>query len=267
MRSFKQSKLLIFFVFLVYLFLYIPLIIIVVFSFNDSKISTNWVGFTFKWYQMLISNSELIDAAINSVLIALFTSIVSVVLGTLAGVALHKYKFRFFKLLVFTPLATPELLIGVALLLFYLMINFTLGFFSILFAHIAFCISFVAISVHSSMHNVDQNILHAAKDLGANSFYTFVYILLPSIFPGIIIGGLLSFTLSIDDFVITFFTAGTESNTLPIFIYSMIKNGITPEINAISTVIILFTIVSSSFIIKIFSKQSNTLQMNRDNQR
>lgn len=226
-----------------YLFLYIPLIVLILYSFNDSRINVGWVGFTLKWYKILFADKILIKAALNSLGIAVIVSFFSVILGTLAGIALHKYKLPFLSSLILIPIATPELLIGVSLLLFFLMLNFTLGFTSIILAHIAFCISFVAVSVKSRMHGMDNSIMDAAMDLGASPFMAFFLILIPMILPGIIAGGLMAFTLSIDDFVITFFTTGVNSTTLPLAIYSMIKMGVTPEVNAASTMIILVTLI------------------------
>jgi len=226
-----------------YLFLYIPLIILILYSFNDSRINVGWVGFTLKWYHILFTDKILMGAALNSLIIALIVSTVAVILGSLAGIALHKYKIPLLSALVLVPIAAPELLIGVSLLLFFLMINFTLGFASIILAHIAFCVSFVAIAVKSRMHGMDNSIIDAARDLGATPLKAFLLILIPSILPGIIAGGLMAFTLSIDDFVITFFTAGVGSTTLPLAIYSMIKMGVTPEVNAASTMIILVTLI------------------------
>jgi spermidine/putrescine transport system permease protein len=226
-----------------YLFLYIPLFILILYSFNNSRVNVEWVGFTLHWYRVLFSDVQLMDAALNSLCIALIASSVSVVLGTLAGIALHKYKLRLLPGLVMIPVAAPELLVGVSLLLFFLMINFTLGLASITLAHTAFCISFVAIAVKSRMYGMDNSIIDAARDLGASPFKAFWLILLPTILPGIIAGGLMAFTLSIDDFVITFFTAGVGASTLPLAIYSMLKMGVTPEVNAVSTMIILVTLI------------------------
>lgn len=234
-----------------YLFLYVPLIVLVLYSFNDSRINVGWVGFTLKWYKVLFSDQLLIDAAIHSLLIALIASGVSVVLGTLAGVALHKYKIPFLSALVMVPIAAPELLVGVALLLFFLLVNFTLGFTSIILAHIAFCLSFVAIAVKTRMHGMDDSLIDAARDLGASPTKAFFLVLIPTILPGIIAGGLMAFTLSLDDFVITFFTAGVGATTLPLAIYAMLKMGVTPEVNAVSTMIILITLVLTTIASKI----------------
>lgn len=231
---------------LVYLFLYLPIFLLIAYSFNDSRIGITWVGFTMKWYKILFADTQLIDAARNSVFIALIASTVSVILGTFAGVALHKYKVPFLSTLVMIPVAAPELLVGVSLLLFFLLINFTLGMVSIILAHTAFCLSFVTIAVKTRMHGMDDSLMDAARDLGASPSRAFISVLIPTILPGIIAGWLMAFTLSLDDFVITFFTAGVGSSTLPLAIYSMIKMGVTPEVNAASTIIIVFTLVLTS---------------------
>lgn len=251
MQTNKISKLLFSGGVIAFLFLYVPLIVLILYSFNDSRINVGWVGFTLKWYRVLFADQQLIDAAINSLLIAVIASFASVVLGTLAGVALHRYKIPFLSALVMVPVAAPELLVGVSLLLFFLLINFTLGYASIVLAHAAFCISFVTIAVKSRMFGMDDSIIDAARDLGASPFKAFYLILIPTILPGIIAGGLMAFTLSLDDFVITFFTAGVGSSTLPLAIYAMLKMGVTPEVNAASTIIILFTLILTSIATKL----------------
>lgn len=236
---------------LVYMFLYLPLLVLIVYSFNDSRVSVGWVGFTLKWYKILFSDKQLISAAVNSLIIASIASTISVILGTLAGIALHKYKIPLLSTLVMIPVAAPELLVGVSLLLFFILINFSLGMTSIILAHIAFCLSFVTIAVKTRMYGMDDSLMDAARDLGASPIRAFFLILLPTIMPGIIAGGLMAFTLSIDDFVITFFTAGVGSSTLPLQIYSMLKMGVTPEVNAASTIIIFCTLILTSIATKL----------------
>lgn len=226
-----------------YLFLYLPLVIVVVYSFNDSNIAAQWVGFTWRWYDVLLHDAEMIHAAYNSLLIALVASIVATVLGTLAGMAMYRYKLRLLPFLVAAPLAIPEILTGVSLLIFFVLLNMTLGLFSIMLAHISFCISFVAIVVRSRLAGMDESLVEAARDLGATPWQSFRLITLPLIAPGVLAGALLAFTMSIDDFVITFFTAGVESATLPLKIYTMIKIAVTPEVNAISTILMLITLL------------------------
>jgi len=226
-----------------YAFLYLPLAIVVVYSFNDSRLNAEWVGFTLDWYRKLAGNDEMIAAAGNSLAIALVASLVSTVLGTMAGVAMHRYRLRVLPILVLTPIAIPEILMGVALLIFFVMLNFTLGLVSVALAHIAFCIGFVAIVVRSRLAGMDESLIEAARDCGATPWQAFARVTLPLIMPGVIAGALMAFTLSIDDFVITFFTAGAGTVTLPLQIYSMIKIAVTPEVNAVSTLLMLLTLV------------------------
>ena len=226
----------------VYAFLYLPLAIVVAYSFNDSKLNAEWVGFTFRWYEVLLNNEQMLIAARNSLLIGFFSSVCATVLGTLAGVAMHKFKLRLLPILVLTPIAIPEILMGVALLIFFVMLNMTLGLLSITLAHIAFCIGFVAIVVRSRLQGMDESLVEAARDLGATPIQAFRLVTMPLIMPGIIAGALMAFTLSIDDFVITFFTAGAGASTLPLQIYSMIRIAVTPEVNAISTLLMLLTL-------------------------
>ena len=225
-----------------YAFLYIPLVIVVVYSFNDSRLNAEWVGFTLDWYRKLAHNEEMLAAAGNSLLIALVASLVSTALGTMAGVAMYRYKLRLLPVLVLTPIAIPEILMGVALLIFFVLLNFTLGLVSVALAHIAFCVGFVAIVVRSRLAGMDESLTEAARDCGATPLEAFRYVTLPLIMPGVIAGALMAFTLSIDDFVITFFTAGAGTVTLPLQIYSMIKIAVTPEVNAVSTLLMLLTL-------------------------
>ena len=225
-----------------YAFLYIPLVIVVVYSFNNSRLNAEWVGFTLDWYDKLAHNEEMLAAAGNSLLIALVASLVSTALGTMAGVAMYRYRLRLLPVLVLTPIAIPEILMGVALLIFFVLLNFTLGLVSVALAHIAFCVGFVAIVVRSRLAGMDESLTEAARDCGATPLEAFRYVTLPLIMPGVIAGALMAFTLSIDDFVITFFTAGAGTVTLPLQIYSMIKIAVTPEVNAVSTLLMLLTL-------------------------
>lgn len=226
-----------------YLFLYLPLVIVVLYSFNDSRLNAEWVGFTWHWYGVLFNDEQMIEAAWNSLVIGVVTSLISTVLGTLAGYAMYRYRLRLLPVLVLTPIAIPEILMGVSLLIFFVMINLTLGMVSIVLSHIAFCVGFVAIVVRSRLAGMDESLTEAARDLGATQWEAFRLITLPLIMPGIVAGALMAFTLSIDDFVITFFTAGPDSVTLPLQIYSMIKIAVTPEVNAVSTLLMLLTLV------------------------
>jgi spermidine/putrescine transport system permease protein len=226
-----------------YAFLYLPLAIVVVYSFNDSRLNAEWVGFTRDWYRKLAQNDEMIAAAGNSLAIAMVASVVSTALGTMAGIAMHRYRLRVLPILVLTPIAIPEILMGVALLIFFVMLNVTLGLVSVALAHIAFCIGFVAIVVRARLAGMDESLIEAARDCGATPWQAFRRVTLPLIMPGVVAGALMAFTLSIDDFVITFFTAGAGTVTLPLQIYSMIKIAVTPEVNAVSTLLMLLTLV------------------------
>ena len=238
-----------------YAFLYVPLAIVVVYSFNDSRLNAEWVGFTLHWYKTLFSDGNMIVAAGNSLLIATSASLVSTILGTAAGVAMYRYPTRLLSFLVLAPIAIPEILMGVSLLIFFVLLNFTLGLVSVALAHIAFCIGFVAIVVRARLAGMDEGLTEAARDCGASPLDAFRYITLPLIMPGVIAGALMAFTLSIDDFVITFFTAGAGTVTLPLQIYSMIKIAVTPEVNAVSSLLMLLTLA----LIIVASKVSPTL--------
>jgi len=226
-----------------YAFLYVPLIVVVVYSFNDSRLNAEWVGFTWHWYDVLFHDEQMLQAAWNSLVIGLVSSAVATLLGTMAGYAMYRYRLRLLPVLVLTPIAIPEILMGVSLLIFFVMLNLTLGLASIILSHIAFSIGFVAIVVRSRLSGMDESLIEAARDLGATPWQSFRLVTLPLIMPGIVAGALMAFTLSIDDFVITFFTAGVDSTTLPLQIYSMIKIAVTPEVNAVSTLLMLLTLL------------------------
>jgi spermidine/putrescine transport system permease protein len=238
-----------------YAFLYLPLVIVIAYSFNDSRLNAEWVGFTLNWYRTLFADDDMILAAGNSLIIAAVASLVSTVLGTAAGVAMHRYPSRLLSFLVLAPIAIPEILMGVSLLIFFVLLNFTLGLVSVALAHIAFCIGFVAIVVRARLAGMDESLTEAARDCGATPWNAFRYVTLPLIMPGVIAGALMAFTLSIDDFVITFFTAGAGTVTLPLQIYSMIKIAVTPEVNAVSSLLMLLTLA----LIIIASKVSPTM--------
>lgn len=228
--------------FLAYAFLYAPLVIVVAYSFNDSRLNAEWVGFTLSWYQKLFQNEKMLVAARNSLIIGLTASAVSTVLGTMAGYALYRYRTRLLPVLVLAPIAIPEILMGVSLLIFFVLVGITLGMVSIILAHIAFCVGFVAIVVRARLAGMDETLTEAARDLGATPWQAFRLVTLPLIMPGVMAGALMAFTLSIDDFVITFFTAGVGSSTLPLQIYTMVKISVTPEVNAVSTLLMALTL-------------------------
>ena len=228
----------------VLVFFYLPILVLVLNSFNSARFGGSWEGFSLKWYERLFQQREIWTAFENSLIIAVAATAASVVLGTTAAIALHRYSSRlqrFHFTLIYTPLVVPEILMGISLLLFFAAIGLELGLFTIFLAHVTFCISYVAMVVLGRLQDFDYAIVEAAQDLGAGWWTTLWKVLLPLLAPGIAAGGLLAFTLSIDDFVITFFVAGPGSTTLPIRIYSMIKHGSPPLINALSTLLLAVT--------------------------
>src|SRR5574344_2930404 len=226
-------------------FLYLPLIILALYSFNDSRINAVWTGFTLKWYQALFQNTRVLEALTNTLIIGFFSTIISTALGTTAAIALHRYRYKFKAVingLVYLPILIPEIVMGLSLLVLFSQAHLPLGKPTLILAHITFCVSFVVITVGARMEGMRNDLEQAASDLYATPWQTFRYITLPLIMPGIIAGALIAFTLSIDDFVISFFVAGPNSTTLPLYIYAMVKRGISPEINALSTCLMCATV-------------------------
>lgn len=244
----KKKTLGIFYSLLMYTFLYIPIIVLIVFSFNQSKLNAVWTGFTLDWYKKLATNYSLLTALKNSLLIAFVSSIASVMIGTLTAIGLYRYNFKGKAVmdgLLYIPIVIPEIVLGIALLSFFKMLNMDMGMITLILAHITFSISFVVVVVRSRLEGFDRSIEEAAMDLGATPFQTFMKVTLPAIMPGVVAGGLLAFTLSLDDVIISFFVSGTSSTTLPMKIFAMVKFGVTPEINALSTVLIVLTVLVS----------------------
>ena len=232
-------------VLLVLLFLYTPVIALVVFSFNASEHTAVWRGFTLDWYAKLAGNRDLWRACLISLIVAGCSTLIATVIGTMAALGIERYRFPLrdvFTQIIFLPIIIPDIVMGIALLMFYAQAHIPLGIVSIIIAHVAFNISYVTIIVRARLQGFDRSMEEAALDLGANEWRTFWSITLPLIAPGVVGGALLAFTLSIDDFVISFFTAGVGYTTLPVHIYSKLKFGITPEINAISTLILFNSI-------------------------
>ena len=253
MKKNKRAKN--FFVGLVFFFLYLPIIVLVVYSFNTSKMNIVFEGFTFKWYKYLFSDTDLIMAFVNTMIIAITSTVVSTIIGTIGAIGLKKYKFKYdsiIKKLLYIPIVIPEIVLGISLLSVYTLMKLELGMFTLILSHIAFSIPFVVVSVRSSLNLDLDTYEEAASDLGASNFKIFSKITLPLIMPGVISGATLAFTLSLDDVVISYFTAGPGSNTLPLKIYSMIKTGITPDVNALSSLMLIVTIIilTSSAIIQ-----------------
>ena len=243
----KQSKFATVVLVLVMAFLYLPILVLVVNSFNLAKYGGEWAGFTFKWYSTLFSagNREIWFAFQRSLVIGAVATAASCVLGTTAALALHRWRGRLQTAhygLIYTPLVMPEILMGISLLMMFTAIGVPCGMFTIAIAHITFCVSYVAMTVLARLQDFDDRITEAAYDLGAGPMYAFFKVQLPILLPGIVAGGLLAFTLSIDDFVITFFVTGPGADTLPLKIYSMIKHSRQmPVINSLSTIMLAFT--------------------------
>ena len=239
---------------LVYLFLYLPVFVLVLFSFNSARTGGRWTGFTTEWYTKLLGNRQIISATWNSVLIAVVATAVAVVLGTMLSLALDRHAFRGRRAaeqVVYLPVIAPEIVTGVALLAFFSLVlgrandlldrsaqdALRLGRPTVIIAHVAFCTAFVALVVRSSLRNLDPSITEAAQDLGASAWTTFWRVTLPQIAPGVAGGALLAFTLSLDNFVITCFVAGPGATTLPIEVFGQLRRTISPEVNAVSTLI------------------------------
>jgi spermidine/putrescine transport system permease protein len=232
------------------LFFYLPILVLVLYSFNSSRFGGSWTGGTLHWYKQLWREREIWNALTNSLVIAVSSTLASTLLGTTAAIALHRFSSRLQKFhytLIYTPLVVPEILMGISLLLFFAALRLELGLFTIFLAHVTFCISYVTMVVLGRLQDFDYSIVEAAQDLGADWWLTVRRVLLPMLMPGIVAGGLLAFTLSIDDFVITFFVAGPGSTTLPIRIYSMIKHGAPPLINALSSILLMVTFLTVFF--------------------
>jgi spermidine/putrescine transport system permease protein len=231
---------------LVYLFLYAPIAVLVVFSFNTARQTAMWDGFTLDWYRKLLGNDVLLRSVRNSLLVAGITTVVATVLGTLAALALGRYDFRGkrgTRALLYLPVIIPEVVLGAALLTFFGVVEMRLSLWTVVIAHVVFSISYVAIVVRARLSGLDPSLEEAARDLGASPFETFRRVTLPLLLPGIVASALLVFTLSIDDYVVTLFVAGVGSTTLPLHIYSMLKVGVTPEVNAVSTLLLAVTVV------------------------
>jgi spermidine/putrescine transport system permease protein len=228
-----------------FVFLYFPIVALIAFSFNDSKRNITWQGFTFKYYEKAFNNTGLHEAFFNTLQIASTSTVVSTILGAMLGLILHRYRFRgkgAFDSWIHLPIVIPEVCLGVAMLAFFTMFDIPLGLMTVTVSHIAFSIPFVAVVIRSRMSGFDPALEEASQDLGASEWQTFWGVTFPYMLPGVVAGALLALTLSLDDFVITFFTSGPGSTTFPIKIYSMVRFSVTPEVNAASTVLIVLTL-------------------------
>ena len=226
------------------LFLFIPLFVIIIYSFNDSK-GAEFTSFSMRWYKELFFNSNALwQALLNSLIVAFSSALVSTLLGTMASIGVNWYKFKgkkFIQTLTYLPMVLPEVIIGISMVIFFSGIHLPLGLFTVFAAHTTFCLPFVFLMVNARLDEFDYSIIEAAHDLGATERQTMMKVVVPAIFPGILSGFLMAITMSLEDFVITFFVSGPGSTTLPLYVYSMIRFGVSPVINSLSVVMILIT--------------------------
>lgn len=271
----RNSRFPMFVTLLTLIFLYVPLILVAVASFNSSKYGGAWNSFSLKWYDRLFNERAIWEALANTLFIALISTAISTTLGTLSALALYRSKNRLkgiYYALIHTPLIVPDILQGISLLLLFVTlinlcgslcrslfgIELELGMTTIIIAHITFCMSYVAMVVLDRLHEFDYTLLEAAQDLGASGMYTFFRVTLPQILSGIVAGALFAFMLSIDDFVITFFVKGAGDTTLPIYIQSAMRRGTPAVINALSVVFLLVTFVIVFIAQKLVTKNSES---------
>lgn len=230
---------------IILIFFYLPIAILIVFSFNESRLNIVWTGFTTEWYRALWDDDVLIETAQNSVIVAVATTILSVFLGTAGAWLLHRYRYRFssvIETLVFLPMIVPEVILGVSLLILFVTLKVELGYSTIVISHVTFCFPFVMAAVQARLAGLDPSLEEAALDLGATPLQAFVKVLVPYLMPAIVSGALMSFTLSLDELIVTYFTASAGTRTLPLEIFGRVKKGLDPSLNAISTVFILVTV-------------------------
>lgn len=241
---------------LIYAYLYIPIVILIVNSFNASRFGINWQGFTTQWYRTLVNNDSLLQAASHSVIIAVLSATFATVIGSLTAVALYRYRFRgkpFVSGMLFVVMMSPDIVMAISLLVLFMLLGVSLGFWSLLVSHITFCLPFVVVTVYSRLKGFDVRMLEAARDLGAGEVIILRKIILPLAMPAVAAGWLLSFTLSMDDVVVSSFVTGPSYEILPLKIYSMVKVGVSPEVNALATILLglsLLLVLSSQLILR-----------------
>lgn len=249
------------YLFIIFLFLYTPIITLIVFSFNESKTMGKWTGFTLKWYKELFSNDRLMSALYYTLLIAILASVIATIVGTISAIAISQMNGKFKSLILninYLPVLNPDIVTGIALMSLFIFLKFNFGFTTMLLAHITFDIPYVILSVLPKLRQLPENTLDAAADLGATPFYALWKVIIPQIKPGIFSGFLMAFTMSIDDFVISFFTTGPGVTNLSIEIYSMARRGIKPEINALSTLMFITVLA----LLLIVNKKQNSEKTN-----
>ncbi|MDR2884612.1 MAG: spermidine/putrescine ABC transporter permease PotC [Deferribacteraceae bacterium] len=231
----------------IYGFLYAPIAVLIIFSFNSTPYSINkWEGFSLEWYEKLFNNRQLIQAMFNSILVATISATAATVIGTLGSVAFFRFKFvgkNFYYGLIYIVMMSPDIVMGISMLVLFVTIKMPLGFWTLLITHITFSLPFVVITLFTRLSGFDKHIVEASKDLGADEFRTFRYVILPMLIPAVAAGWLLSFTISMDDAIGSFFVAGSSFEILPLKIYSMVRLGVKPEINALSTIIFVLSLV------------------------
>ena len=243
-----------------FFFLYFPILSLIIFSFNDSKRNITWQGFTLKYYEKALENTQLHEAFANSLIIAGISTVTATILGAMLGLALYRYRFPAqgpYEGMVHLPIVIPEICLAVAMVAFFSTVDVPLGLVTITVSHIAFSIPFVAVVIRARMAGFNRSLEEVSADLGANQWQTFWNVTFPYMKPGLVAGALLAFTLSLDDFVITFFTSGPGSTTFPIKIYSMVRFSVTPEVNAASTVLIVITLFLTTLAMWIQSKSQH----------
>ncbi|KLN45731.1 spermidine/putrescine ABC transporter permease [Providencia rettgeri] len=231
---------------IIYAYLYIPIIILIVNSFNESRFGIQWQGFSTKWYELLSNNDSLLEAAGHSLTMAVLSATFATAIGTLTAVALFRYRFRgkpFVGGMLFVVMMSPDIVMAISLLVLFMILGVSLGFWSLLFSHITFCLPFVVVTVYARLKDFDVKMLEAARDLGAGEFTILRKIILPLALPAVVAGWLLSFTLSMDDVVVSSFVTGPSYEILPLKIYSMVKVGVSPEVNALATVLLIMSLV------------------------
>jgi spermidine/putrescine transport system permease protein len=231
--------------FITYAWLYLPIVILIAFSFERSRLAVRWTGFTLDWYAVLFKDASLAHALLNSLLVAFVAVTVSGFMGTLSAVGLSRYRFNgagVYRGVVLLPIIIPEIATAVSALMLFVAIGLPLSLATVIVSHIVFCVAYVTLTVMGRLEGLDPSLEEAAQDLGASPVMAFIKVTLPLILPGITAGCLLAFVLSLDDFVITQFTAGVGSTTLPLRIFSLVKFGVSPEINALSTLMIIVTV-------------------------
>lgn len=233
------------FMFVVYAYLYIPIIILVTNSFNEDRYGLSWKGFSWNWYERLFNNDTLIQAAFHSVTIAFFAATLATIVGGLTAIALYRYRFRGKQAvsgMLFIVMMSPDIVMAVSLLALFMVVGISLGFWSLLLAHVTFCLPYVTVTIFSRLNGFDARMLEAAKDLGASEVTILRKSILPLALPAVVSGWLLSFTISLDDVVVSSFVSGVSYEILPLRIFSLVKTGVTPEVNALATIMIVLSL-------------------------